>query len=1125
VAQPQAGTFFVGRDRELRELLEALDEAGSGRGRIFLLGGEPGIGKSRLADELATRARELGHQVLWGRGWEDAGAPPYWPWVQALRSYLRSTDPDAVREHLGPGAADVAQMLPELRRLFPELRPRPESDSESARFQLFDSTATLLRNAARGRPMLVVIDDLQAADTPSILLLRFIASQLSDMSVLLVGTYRDIELTPEHPLTSAIAEIAREPITRVVVLGGLAADAVGQFIGATANVSPHDHLVSAVWRETSGNPLFVGEAVRLLSAEGRLGEVADLSSLRVAVPAGVRAVIARRIEHLSGSTAQALGLGAVLGPEFSLDVLRRVGDFEADQALDLADEAAQAGLLIEVAGVHGRYRFSHDLVRETLYDELSPGRRVRLHRRIAHVLEEIYSASVDAHLAELAFHYVRAADGDASLPEGDDDRSGPKAVDFARRAGDGAARSLAYEEAARLYEEALAALDAAAAGQDDLRSEILLALGDVQARAGDLDDARETFLKTAVIARRSGVGPHLARAALGFGGRHPWARAGKDTKLIPLLQDALVMLGGSDERLRVRLLSRLACAWRSSPERRTDSETLSRQAVAIARELDDPASLGYALAGRFWATWWPENPAERQTIAPEMVAIAEALGDGERIADAHLMTFLSLTELGSMNEARSEVATLARVVEELRQPAQLWLEPVNRAWLALLEGDFAMAESLVGQELESDYRVTPGRDDVSAARMHRFLLRREQGRLGEEEATVRMSIDDFPWYPLHRAALACLLLDLGRETEARAVVADLAEDDFKALYRDCEWLLGMGLASEAVARLGDGSAAAILYEQLSPFAGRHAIGHAEGSVGAVDRYLGLLAAALGRLDDATSHLTAAIESNEQMFARPWTAHCQHDLAEVLLRRDLPGDRERAEQLDRMAKASAEELGMALAQRIAASPAELGSVAIPDLPLSSGTFRREGEYWTIAFGQEAFRLRDAKGMRHLARLLGSPGRELHALELAREDGSTLTPRDVGDGALAVHARDEAGPTLDPEAKAAYRRRLDELREDLAEAESWNDPERAARLQAEIDAIAHELTAAFGLGGRDRAATSAAERARISVTRAIRSSLARIGDHDKELGAHLDATIRTGTFCSYTPDPRAPIEWRL
>lgn len=1117
--------LFVGRDRELRELDEALDGAASGRGRLILLGGEPGIGKSRLADELATRARASGYQVLWGRGWEDAGAPAYWPWVQALRTYLRSTDTEDVRQQMGSGAGDIAQMLPEVRALFPDLPSPSNGGSESARFQLFDSMATLLRNAARVHPLLVVLDDLQAADTPSILLLRFLASQLSDMRVLLVGTYRDVELTPEHPLTSAIAELAREPLTRTLLLAGLEADGVRQFIESTANLSPHDHLVAAIWRETTGNPLFVGEAIRLLSAEGRLSDIADLPTFRLAVPAGVRSVIARRIGNLDEEIARALGLGAALGPEFSLEVLRRIGDYSVDQALDLVEEAVHAGLLVSVAGVPGRYRFSHDLVRETLYDELSPGRRARLHRRIAHVLEEVYAPSPDPHLAELAFHYVEAAHADDSLEESDEERAGPKAIDYARRAGDQAARSLAYEEADRLYRMALAGLDLTDSPDQQTRAEILLALGEVQARAGDFDGGRATYLEAADTARRTGVAAHLGQAALGYGGRLHWARPGKDRLLIPLLQDALVMLGGGDKRLRVRLLTRLACAWRSSPERRSDSATLSQQAVQLARELDDPATLGYALAGRYYAIWWAENPIERHPIAAEIVANAEALGDGESLIDANLVLFMDHSEVGQMTEARNAVEAVTRLAEELRQPAQAWLGVAPRALLALMDGDYALAEELIERETDSRHQISTARDDESVARMHRFLLRRELGGLADVEAAVRASVEDFPWYPLHRSALACLLIDLDRKAEARAVFEDLGREQFRVLYRDNEWLLGMSLASEACYLLADAPAAATLYEQLRPFAGRHAIGHPEGSLGAVDRYLGLLTATLGRFDEAVRHLAAAIEINDGMGARPWTAHSQHDLGQVLLRRDAPGDRDRAEQLDVAAGATAEMLGMVLAEQIGVATMRTEPTSSPAAPLTSGTFRREGEYWTIEFGREAFRVRDSKGIRFLARLLGAPGREVHALELARPGAPRFDADTTIDGSLSTDVFGDAGPVLDAEAKAAYRQRLEDLRSEREEAEGWNDPERVARLQAEEEALTHELAAALGLGGRDRSAASASERARVSVTRAIRTALVRIAEHSPALGDHLDATIRTGTFCSYMPDPRAPITWHL
>jgi hypothetical protein len=327
------------------------------------------------------------------------------------------------------------------------------------------------------------------------------------------------------------------------------------------------------------------------------------------------------------------------------------------------------------------------------------------------------------------------------------------------------------------------------------------------------------------------------------------------------------------------------------------------------------------------------------------------------------------------------------------------------------------------------------------------------------------------------------------------------------------------------------------------------VGHPEGSVGAVDRYLGLLAATMGRLDDAERHLSAAVEVNEGMGARPWTAHSQHDLAEVLRRRDGPGDRERAGELDRAARATAIELGMALAERIASEtetetepqtdadrqrePVTSGVSATPvtGSPVASATFRREGEYWTIEFGDEALRVRDSKGMRHVARLLRVPGQEIHALDLASQEAPALAQGTNRDRAAAAEigmsgdGLGDAGPTLDAEAKAAYRTRLAEIREELAEAEAWHDPERMVRLQADELALAHELAGAVGLGGRDRPTASAAERARVSVTRAIRAAMSRIAEQSKPLGDHLEATIRTGTFCSYVPDPRAPITWRL
>lgn len=1117
VIEQRPGTVFVGRERELRELLAALDEAASGRGRLVLVAGEPGIGKNRLVDELATRARQQGAVVLWGKCWAEVGAPAYWPWVQALRSYLRSSDPDQVRAQLGHGAGEIAQMLPEIESIVPELAPPPKTDPESARFRLFDATTAFLVNASRDNILVLIVDDLHAADPASIRLLRFLASQLADSRILVLATYRDVELSPDHPLTANVAELMREPTTRLLPVAGLSHRDVGELIEATAGRELRSQVVSVLWRETGGNPLFLGEAVRLLSAEGRLDEAVEPSLLRVAVPPDVRDVITRRLQQLNDGAVKALTMAAVLGPEISVESLRSVGDYGADELLDLLDGPVQAGLLVPVAGALGRLRFSHDLVRETLYGDLRPTMRARLHAQVALALEIFYGADADAHLAELAHHFFEAARrGDAS-----------RAVSYARSAGDQAVHSLAYEEAVRFYSMALQAFELTPAADLALRGEILLALGDAEARAGDLDRARATFLRAAETARRTGAASQLARAALGYGGRFVWARAGNDPHTVPLLQDALVMLGESDDQLRVRLLTRLSGALRSSPDRE-QSDALSRQAVEMARRLGDVATLGYALVGRFCAIWWPENAEARLQIVWEAIEVAQVAGDVELEALAQMEAAGALAELGRMREAAARAENLERRAHELRQPAQQWLASAMGAELALFAGNFERAEPQILENLHLKSHPTLAADHVSAATVQLFILRRDQGRVAEMEEMVRAAIDEFPWYPYHRAELALLLAELGRTKEARSALDDLARDDFGALYRDSIWLFGMAMASEAAWLLRDERAASILYPQLLPFADQHAFGWGEGALGAVERYLGLLASTFGDATTARTHLLKAIRLNTEMGGRPWTARSQLDLARELLS-EGPSNRAEAESLLRDALETARDVGMtALIEPIEAllsQAPDSAEVAAARVSGGQGTFRAEGEYWTVAFEGDPLRIRDAKGMRYLARLLASPGQEQHVLDLARQEVGTAPRATRIDDGLEADALGDAGAKLDPEAKAAYRRRLDELQSEVNEADAFNDSERAARARKEIEFLTDELAGAVGLGGRDRTAASAAERARISVTRAIRSAMSRIAEQSPALGRHFEATIRTGTFCSYNPDPRVPMSWEV
>jgi DNA-binding SARP family transcriptional activator len=608
VTEPAAGTprgGFVGRERELAELVGGVGDAFAGRGRLFLLAGEPGIGKSRLAEELTARARARGARVLVGRCWEAGGAPAYWPWVQSLRPYLREADPESLHSQLREGAADAARLFPELRDVLADLSPAPQLEPEAERFGLFDSLTAFLKRLAAARPLVLVLDDLHAADEPSLLLLQFVARELGDSRLLIVGAYRDVDPTLADPLTTTLTELAREPVTRTVVLGGLGEADVVRFIEVAAPRASAAELGVVVHAETEGNPLFVGEIVRLLAAERRLEEPA---AAPLGIPQNVRGVIGRRLRHLSDDCNRLLTLASVLGREFDLDALASVSGLERDAVLELLDEGTEARAVSEAPGVIGRMRFAHALVRDAAYHGVTRSRRIQLHRQVGDALEALYSSDLDPHLAELAHHFFEAAAGG----------NASKAVDYARRAGARAVALLAYEEGARLYEMALEALGTDGAASTQLRCELLLALADAQGRAGDAQAAKSQSLRAADLARSAALPGLLARAAAAYGGRFLWTHELTDARLVPLLEDGLSALGEGDRVLRVRLLARLAAALRHGPSRER-RERISEEAVQIARRIGDPATLAYALTAAEAALLAPWTARRRLAEGQEIV--------------------------------------------------------------------------------------------------------------------------------------------------------------------------------------------------------------------------------------------------------------------------------------------------------------------------------------------------------------------------------------------------------------------------------------------------------------------------------------------------------------------------
>jgi DNA-binding SARP family transcriptional activator len=447
------GWPLVGRRAELVELERVLGRSQSGRGGVVLVAGEPGVGKTRLATELVMRAGVRGMPAAWGRCYEGEGAPAFWPWTQVLRMLIGDRDADALRSLVGPSAAELAHVVPELREAFPDgdWGVTEGQDPEKVRFRLYETVCRLVAALAEHGPLLVVLDDLHWADPASLQLLGFAGTQLAGRQVMIVGTYRDTEVDSSHPLGAILATLARHGAT-TVALRGLGRVEVGEFVTAATGVKPDSGLVMSLWDRTDGNPFFVGQLVRLLESRG--GEAA----LAKEVPGGIRDVIRHRVGLLPEDTASVLRLAAVVGRDFEMDVLARVVGGDEDDVLARVETALRAGLVIEQPETVGRCRFVHALVRETLYDELSVLRRARLHRRVGEALEDRGGADP----LELAHHFWRAESAGAA----------GKALEHVIRAADHAIGHLAYEQAEEQLRRALELVARRPEGADRSRLEL-----------------------------------------------------------------------------------------------------------------------------------------------------------------------------------------------------------------------------------------------------------------------------------------------------------------------------------------------------------------------------------------------------------------------------------------------------------------------------------------------------------------------------------------------------------------------------------------------------------------------------------------------------------------------------
>ena len=967
---PAAPGLFVGREHEMATLRAALEGAISRQGELVIVAGEAGIGKSRMAEALAEEARRRDVRVAWGRSWEAGGAPPFWPWVQVLRALIRPLDSEQVERVFALTGPDVARIVPELRAIYgTPSTPTGDHTEASVRFELFDAVARSLWELSRDGPILVILDDLHAADEPSLLLLRFVCGDLADAPIMLLVTYREGELDDSDPRLAHLAELGRQPGATHLSPRVLSEQAVREYMERAVPSPIPAGLADLVHRQAEGNPLFMTEVVRLLVDEHRMERVNPHEAFRLEIPEGIRAVIGRRLTRLSPGSRQLLDRAAVIGVDVPLDQIMGLSMRPTGETLDLLDEAARADVLIAPIRARGPWRFKHALIREVLYSALPAGERQRLHLAVADVLEALHRDDPDPPYAVLAHHLVEA------VPTADPGRT----IDYSRRAAQQATEQAAHEEAMRLYRRALSI----APERDSTRVDLLIGLGEAAARAGDVSASRAAHLEAADLAEKLGLVESLALAAVGYGGRFGWLRAGSDRVLVPLLERALEALPDDDSRFRARLLARLSGALRSdrSMERRI---RLSETGLSMARRLDDPGTLLFALISRYFAVAGPDVIDMLSALADETARVASQSRDREQICQAHLPVYDVLATTGGPHaELRAEIDAFGQVAETLRQPSIDWYHAALLAIFAINEGRLDSAERLIEESGRIGQR-TLARDAAVSTHLATFAIRREQGRLAEIAVAIGHAATEFTDYPFFDCMDAFVKAQTGPPQEARRLLDRLAQDDFGFLPRDMSWLYGMTFLAEAALVTRDVERLTIIEELLRPFAGNFGLAISETSSGPVDRVLGLIASAAGRYDEALDRLESARRACAVSGLRTFELRTACEIARTLVLRGDPRDLERAAVEVEAVREEARSSGLIAteheARQVLAALAGEPARSTDEIDTPPATqFVREGDAWRIGDGA-TFHLRHAKGLAYLATLLQTPGREHHALDL-------------------------------------------------------------------------------------------------------------------------------------------------
>lgn len=1116
-------TPFVGRARELDLFRRALSDTCTGHGRVLLIGGDPGIGKTRLMAEACQIAEESGVKVLVGRCWEGDGAPAFWPWIQILRQYLS-------RQGIAPDAAitaEVSRLIAGLQTYSSNAVPGvPSADScgvAQTRFRQFDGITAILQGAAQAGSLLIAIDDVHSADQASLQLVSLLLRATHDSKILLLATYRNEVAATNHHVRQTISELGRSMLSIHRTLRGLNDEELRELVVDLSGETPSADLVDALQRETDGNPLFVTETIRCLAQTAQSLSTWDRAHCRIEIPDSLRSIVLDRLGVVASETARLIEVSSVLGREFDLQILSRIKALVDCDLLKAIDEGIAAQLIQRIEDQDGSFRFNHSAIREVIYASIPASRRAALHLCIADALEITYQGGVVDVLPAMSFHYGK------SMPVGNLE----KVIGYSVAAGRRAVEMLAYEDGIEHYERAVRASDQKTIGHDQLGA-ILLDLSVAQNKAGKTEAARVTCARAAMIGRCIDSTDLISKAALSFGGSFP-ATGAADIELVNLLEEAIERHRGMPTAQHAMLLAGLSIALHLHEDLGRRAQ-LSRRAVEMARAVGDYRAEQFALDATHYALIHPNALPERIATARRMIDLANHAGSKELRMRGHLRLAVDLLDAGEIGGVDRELGIAACLDEELKQPLYQWQVCLLRGTRSVMSGQFDEADSFAKIGIKLGQLARDARA-MSAFWAQGLSLRRDRGAMREDEADALMEfLGRYSGVTVWEAAFAYVLAHLGRISDALVVLRRLVSEERVAIG-DNNFSLGtLALLAETAALVQDSHAASAVRRAMAPFAAQNVtLGLGAVFFGSVAHYVGILCATTGEFVEAKGLLGEALTANLRSGARPLVVRTRLEYGEVLrMLGHLPEARIQFEH----SLAESETLGMntclararaGLARLEALSASQPRGKVASVSPHSGGhaVFRSDGDFWTVSFADRTARIKGIRGFHYIAYLLARAHQPVHVLDLAvlgvRQGSGGIAGAVADQEGLRLAGLGSRGVVFDERARAEYRGRLRELSVERDEAEGLNDYGRLEQLDREIEAIQLHLSAGSAVGGRSRGWSSSGERARVSVRNAIAKALRSIGRHHEPLHRHLQNTLKTGVVCTYAPEQG--VSWQI